>query len=125
MYGEEFHEDAYGDEPSSESDLSEEEDIDIFQKPDSRRLKIYKNATPFVIKLFSDPQDESSEKEIDKFNKEIYALNQEDKIKGKKTFSILTQALKAISSGYATTITNLETNPEDETSLKKLLDLHE
>lgn len=113
LWDEEFAENASGtdSEPESDGDDSEEEGEEM--KPDSFRLGIYKEATPWVRKLLADPRDSSAKSEIESLNKRINKQNKKDGL-NKGEFCISVNVLRSIGMEAGVAAKSLEKEPNDK-----------
>ena len=79
-------------------------------KPDSFKLGIYKDATPWVQKLLVDPHDSSTKSEIGSLNKQIKKQNKKDGLK-EGEFFISVNVLCSIRIEAGVAVKSLEKDP--------------
>jgi hypothetical protein len=112
LWDEEFAENASGTDSGSESDGDDSEQEEEM-KPDSFRLGIYKEATPWVRKLLADPRDSSTKSEIESLNKRIKKQNKKDGLK-EGEFCISVNVLRSIGMQAGVAAKSLEKDPNDK-----------
>jgi hypothetical protein len=112
LWDEEFAENASGTDSGSESDGDDSEQEEEM-KPDSFRLGIYKEATPWVRKLLADPRDSSTKSEIETLNKRIKKQNKKDGLK-EGEFCISVNVLRSIGMEAGVAAKSLEKDPNDK-----------
>ena len=113
LWDEEFAENASGTDSGSESDGDDSEEDEEEMKPDSFRLGIYKEATPWVRKLLADPRDSSTKSEIESLNKRIKKQNTKDGRKADEFF-ISINVLRSIGMEAGVAARSLEKNPNNK-----------
>ncbi|KAH7418755.1 hypothetical protein BKA64DRAFT_554761, partial [Cadophora sp. MPI-SDFR-AT-0126] len=113
LWDEEFAENAAGTDSGSDSSGDDSEEDEEELRPDSFRLGIYKEATPWVRKLLADPRDSSTKAKIESLNKRITKQNKKDGFT-KGEFLIGINVLRAIGMEAGVAVKSLKKDPNSK-----------
>jgi hypothetical protein len=121
VFGEEFGENAFGDDSDSEDDEEEEDSGEnVKVKPNQAHMAIYNSATPFIQRVLAHPPMTKEEKdvnlkEVKAINHQIKEQNVKDGLEGDNVFQLYIEYTIFESNGIQAKphIDKLRNNPQD------------